>query len=79
MTAALGWEPHTVVERICALAGIDYTDASRARVQHWLDDHPRGKHGENTYAAEDWGLSSEDLRRRFRFYTDRFDVPLERK
>jgi hypothetical protein len=45
----------------------------------FLDDNPRTKHGENEYSAEKWGLNSDGLRRRFGFYIDRFNVPIEHK
>lgn len=71
-------DPHATIATICAHAGLDYTEASRAAVQAWLDDHPRTKHGEHRYAASDFGLDAEQLRRRFSFYIERFDVPIER-
>ena len=48
-------------------------------LKQWLDDHPRTKHGEHTYTAEEFGHSADALRKRFGFYIDRFDVPIERK
>ena len=71
-------DPHGELERICDLAGLTYSDRSRLQVQSFLDDNPRTKHGENRYSAETWGLSAEGLRRRFGFYIDRFNVPVER-
>jgi hypothetical protein len=72
-------DPHTTLARICEHAGLGYGEGSRQRVQAWLDDHPRTKHGEHRYSAEEFGLEAEALRRRFSFYIERFDVPLERK
>ena len=72
-------DPHGELERICDLAGIGYSDESCHQVQAFLDDNPRTKHGENKYTAERWGLNADSLRRRFGFYIDRFDVPVERK
>jgi len=72
-------DPHATLAAVCAHAGLQYTDASRSRAQQWLDDHPRTEFGEHKYAASDFGLEPEELRKRFAFYIDRFDVPLERK
>lgn len=70
-------DPHGVLERICAHVAMPYGAPSRARVQAYLDAHPRGKHGRNEYEAATWGLDADQLRRRFRFYTDRFGVAIE--
>lgn len=70
-------DPHATLAAICAHAGLDYGDASRRRVQRWLDDHPRTKHGEHRYAAADFGLDQERIRRRFAFYVERFGVEIE--
>jgi hypothetical protein len=72
-------EPHSVVARICALAGFDYSESSHRQVQAFLDDNPRGKHGENHYMPEQFGLTADGVRRRFAFYIERFNVPIERK
>jgi hypothetical protein len=72
-------DPHGTITSICAHGGLAYSGTSQANVQQWLDDHPRTKHGEHTYAAADFGFDVEQLRRRFGFYIERFDVPIERK
>lgn len=77
--ADLMGDPHTTIEAICKHAGLDYTESSKRQVQTWLDDHPRTKHGEHRYAASDFGFDADALRRRFAFYIERFDVPIERK
>jgi hypothetical protein len=58
---------------------LPFTEVSARRVQAWLDDHPQTKHGVHQYKAEDFGLTTAGLRRRFAFYTDRFDVPPDPK
>jgi Sulfotransferase family len=72
-------DPHGTVEAICDHAGLGYDAGSRVGVQRWLDDHPRTKHGEHRYTAEEFGLDAERLRQRFASYIERFNVPLERK
>jgi hypothetical protein len=46
-------------------------------MQRWIDAHPQREHGTHTYSAEQFGLSTERLRRRFSFYTDRFGIAPE--
>jgi hypothetical protein len=72
-------DPHGVVGQICELADLDYNETSHQQVQAFLDDNPRNKHGENRYAPEQFGLTADGLRRRFAFYIDRFEVPIESK
>jgi hypothetical protein len=67
------------VEAIYRHFGMPFTDIARAGVQRWIDEHPRTKHGEHTYTAEEFGLDADRLRERFRFYMDRFDVRPEVK
>jgi hypothetical protein len=38
----------------------------------WLDDHPRHRHGVHRYAAEEFGLSQEEILRRLGGYVECF-------
>ena len=59
-------------------AGLPVTDECLADIQHYLDSHPRGKNGRVVYdLAGDFGLEADQLRSRFSFYTDAFDIPSE--
>jgi hypothetical protein len=69
-------DPFPVLERLYAFLGEDYTPEARARMQAWRRNTPRDKHGAHEYDPVDFGLDRADLRERFRFYSDRFDVPL---
>ena len=62
------------VGAVCAHFGVPFSDASRANVQAWIDDHPQTKHGVHEYSAEEFGLTVAGIRRRFSFYTERFGV-----
>jgi hypothetical protein len=66
-----------MVERIYDLAGQPMTDAARAAMQSFMDDHPRGKFGGIVYDLGDFGLDRSQRRDALRFYTDRFDVTSE--
>ncbi len=66
-----------MVERIYDLAGQPMTDAARAAMRSFMDDHPRGKFGGIIYDLADFGLEPSERRDALRFYTDRFDVTAE--
>lgn len=66
------------VERVYERAGVDLPDAVRARFAAYLDGNPRGKHGRVVYDLRgDFGLDPDEVRRRFDFYLDRFEIPTE--
>ncbi|HMF82324.1 MAG TPA: sulfotransferase, partial [Acidimicrobiia bacterium] len=67
-----------MVERIYGLAGQPMTDTTRAAMQSFMEDHPRGKFGGIVYDLADFGLDAGERRDALRFYTDRFDVTAER-
>ncbi|MCZ6785334.1 MAG: sulfotransferase, partial [Proteobacteria bacterium] len=66
------------VERIYALADLPMTAEARARRDRYMAENPRGKHGRIRYDLKaDFGVDPDELRERFRFYTDRFPVEIE--
>ena len=67
-------DPVAAVGGICDQFGIPYDEGSSAAVARYVADHPKTKHGEHRYTAEDFGLTRAGLRRRFGFYIDRFGV-----
>jgi len=71
-------DPLGTVGRIYQAFGEKLSPAAAARVQAWVDENPKDKHGRHLYRAEDFGLSAEGLREQYRFYLDRFDIPIER-
>jgi len=67
-----------MVTRIYEIAGQPFPSTSRAPMEAFMVDHPRGVHGGVIYdLAGDFGLDANELRRRFTPYTDHFGVPLE--
>ena len=57
--------------------GIEFTDASRAQMEAYIAENRKGKHGSHKYDIRDLGVRIEEVRERFKFYTDHFDIPLE--
>ncbi|WP_205875350.1 sulfotransferase family protein [Mycobacterium camsae] len=58
--------------------GEELTDRTRRQFQKYLDGNPRGKHGRIRYDLQrHFGISPDELRARFDYYFDRFDVRAE--
>lgn len=67
-----------LLEELYRRAGVELTPQVRGRFQQYLDDNPRGKHGRIRYQLQrHFGVSADELRERFGFYFDRFDVRAE--
>ena len=65
----------SLLEGLYRQAGVELTPKVCARFQHYLDGNPRGKHGRIRYDLQrHFGISPDELRGRFDFYFDRFDV-----
>ncbi len=64
-----------LLDELYRRAGVEVTPKVRKRFQHYLDRNPRGKHGRIRYDLQrHFGVSADELRGRFGFYFDRFDV-----
>jgi hypothetical protein len=64
-----------VLERLYRCGGVELPQRVRDRFQRYLDGNPRGKHGRIHYALQrHFGVSADELRTRFGFYFDKFDV-----
>ncbi len=61
-------DPLAVVERLYAASGRALHDEARGRMQRYLADNPRGKHGAHRYTLEDFGLTRSDVDARFMRY-----------
>lgn len=72
--APLQKDPFTVIAGLYDFLGEEFTVETRARMEAWRRNTPRDKHGEHSYDAADFGIDLKQLRERFRFYSDRFDV-----
>ncbi len=66
-----------VVSDIYQALGLPMTAEGAARMQAFIADNPKGKHGLHTYTPEEYGLDPETIRRDFRFYIERFDLAPE--
>jgi hypothetical protein len=67
-----------IVARIYELAGLEMTASVRDRLDLFLAENRRGRHGRMIYdLAGDFGIAPAALRRRFDFYCQRFPVRAE--
>jgi hypothetical protein len=72
-------DPLAAIGRLYDWLGDELTDEARRRMAQWWDANSRERHGSHRYRAEDYGLDVGELRERFRFYTERFGVPIEQR
>lgn len=68
-------DPFPILEQLYAFLGEELTTDTRARMTAWRNNTPRDKHGEHTYNPADFDIDLAHLRDRFRFYSDRYEVP----
>ena len=70
-------DPWRSIEQLYALRGMTLQAESRGRMQAWLDNHPRGKHGVHRYRLEDYGITRGEVEALFASYMQRYDVTLD--
>lgn len=63
-----------VVEQIYDALGLPMTGAAAARMQAFIADNPKGKHGLHLYTPEEFGIDPAAVRRDFARYIERFDL-----
>lgn len=64
-----------ILETLYGYNGTTLTEDARASFRRYLDDNPRGKHGQVRYDLQrHFGRTPAEVRSRFGFYFDRFDV-----
>lgn len=61
--------------------GLPFTEQAQKELQGYIDEHPRGRHGGKlVYNPErDFGVTRDEVRRRYQHYIDKFAVRVERK
>ena len=69
-------EPIAEMRKLYTWLGEEFTVEVEAGMQQWLDEHPKGKHGDHTYTLEEYGLAVDDLKPVFGEYVERFNVKI---
>jgi hypothetical protein len=70
-------DPVKAVGRTHEQLGIGMPDDVRAAIAAWRRGNPKNARGANSYALEQFGLNSDELRELFSDYMRRFDIPSE--
>ena len=66
-----------VVSDIYTALGLPMTDEGATRMQAFIADNPKGKHGVHSYTPEEFGIDPATIRRDFAGYIDRFGLAPE--
>jgi hypothetical protein len=69
--------PIEQVQKIYDRFGMVLADGVRQPMTKYIAENRKGKFGKHQYRLEDSGLTKDEIRTRFRFYTDHYKVPLE--
>lgn len=67
-------DPVACAKKVCIANGGEFSEAQEAAARQWHVDNRQGKHGKHEYSAEEFGLSREIIRERFRTYLDYYGL-----
>jgi hypothetical protein len=71
-------DPIGVVKRVYDFVGFEFTKGAQDRMLDWSEKNKPGAHGKHHYTAAQFGMDEHEIRERFGFYTDKYDVRLEK-
>jgi hypothetical protein len=67
-------DPIPAVRRLYEWLGVELTDEVVDRMRDWWETNPADKQGIHDYTPEQYGIDIDELRGRFAFYNDRFEM-----
>jgi hypothetical protein len=70
-------DPMRTVRSVYDFLGYELTPVVEQTIADWTVENRSGAKGTHHYTAEQFGLTDEQLRDDYRFYTDHFDVDTE--
>jgi hypothetical protein len=70
-------DPMGCVRRVYDFLGLELLPAVEQAIADWQDANRSGAHGSHRYTAEQFGLSTAQLRADYDFYTRHYDIELE--
>ena len=70
-------DPLGEVAKVYDRHGIEFTDAARQSMERYIAENRKGKFGAHKYDVTETGLRVDEIRERFKFYTDHYDIGYE--
>ena len=70
-------DPMGAITRIYDWLGLDLVPSVRQSIADWQDANRAGSRGSHRYTAEQFGLTTDQVRADYDFYIERFDVTVE--
>jgi hypothetical protein len=67
-------DPLGVVAGVYNAFSLDLTDEVAVRMQRWLDEHPKDRHGTHTYDPDSLGVDSDTIEEHFGTYMKEHDL-----
>jgi hypothetical protein len=67
-------DPIAAIAGIYDHFGLTLSAEAETAMRRFRDARPKGRHGQHRYRLEDWGLQANEIRDRFRVYTQTYDV-----
>ncbi|MFB0977821.1 MAG: sulfotransferase [Myxococcota bacterium] len=64
------------VGRIYEHFGLPIGDDAAASLKTHIEANPKGRHGKHEYNLDDWGLTTDDVVKRFEPYVERFEIEM---
>lgn len=64
--------PAGTVQKIYDYFSLDYSNTHDAKIQKWLSDNPKNKHGSHHYSLDQFGLGSQDVDQAGKTYLEHF-------
>lgn len=69
--------PINTIEKTYQMLKIKLTEGTKQNIEHYLESRPRNKYGTHSYNLREFGLNKEEIRDKFKFYTDYYNIPIE--
>lgn len=65
-------DPIGTTKKVYAHFGLEWTEKYETALGQFMNKNPKDKHGKHSYSAEDFGLTDQDIRKRFAKYSTVF-------
>ncbi len=67
-------DPVALIQRIYQHFDIPFTEETKSKMDHYMENKPRDEHGKHHYTLDDFGLSEERDAPRFKRYCEYFNI-----